>query len=143
MADGGWRMAEGVELKRSRRYYFRRVASAFDVNNVAVEASGKHWDADLRILQAMAGGEGEMLLVHWRSDNDFALDIADDAAREHVRAGERIVIVDRVEPVVVEAEHRDLATVRQCAYAGVGNDVVEPADRNPVAVCRRWLVAGG
>src|SRR6185436_4967920 len=72
-----------------------------------------------------------MLLVDGRGNDELALDVADDAARKHVRPRERIEIVDGVEAVVVEAEHRDLPAVDERTYAGVRDDVGEAADRCP------------
>ena len=68
-----------------------------------------------------------MLLVDRRGDDQLALQVADDAAREHVGAREGIAVPDRID-LFFNPENRDLLTRDQSADAGVRHDVLEPAD---------------
>src|SRR5437868_10414339 len=80
------------------------------------------------VLEAAPAHEAEVLLVDRRGDDQLAVEIADDAAREHVRARERIAVADGEDAVVVEAEYGDLLALHQGAHAAVRHDVFETAD---------------
>jgi hypothetical protein len=63
-----------------------------------------------------------VLLVDRRGDHQLALHVADDAAREDVRARERVAVADGVD-LVVDAEDGDLLAGDEGAYAGVVEDL--------------------
>src|SRR6185503_488796 len=68
-----------------------------------------------------------MLLVDRRGDDQLAVEVADDAARQHVRAGKGIAISDGINSLVNQ-KNRHLLATDQRADSGVGHDVVEAAD---------------
>jgi hypothetical protein len=65
--------------------------------------------------------------------------------RERTFARENgILVVQGVNPVVVQPEHGDLAPADERAHARVGDDVVQPADGNPLThIEARGLYIGG
>src|SRR4051794_23812654 len=77
-----------------------------------------------RHLPSSVIDQTEVLLVNRRGDDDLALHIADNAAREHVRTAHRIVIVDGVY-LLATAKHRDLSVVDQGAHTGLGKNILE------------------
>src|SRR4051812_38107797 len=81
--------------------------SRLDEDEALLYARGIYRDRDILVLEAPAGQEAEMLLVDRRGDDGLALEIADDAARENVRAGEGIAVADR-KHVPQDPEDRDL-----------------------------------
>src|SRR5881394_2203940 len=85
-------------------------------------------DAHRWILEAAPRQKAEMLFVDRRGDDQLAVQIADDAAREHVRARERVAVADGENAIVVEAEHGDLLPLDKGAHAAVRHDVFETAD---------------
>src|SRR5207244_4272100 len=105
------------------------------------------------VIQALAGAQVEALLEDGRGDLGDAGAIADDAARDHERARERVVVADRIDPLVVplavaDTDDRDLDAPDQRGDAGVGRYVVDPADLDPGEggrdrVGRRGLFDGG
>src|SRR5262245_1003600 len=68
-----------------------------------------------------------MLLVDRRGDYQLAVEVADDAARKHVRTGERVAISDCID-FLAYAENGDLLSADQHGHPGVGNNLVESAD---------------
>src|SRR5687767_11460949 len=79
-----------------------------DHNHAFLHASRKHRDAHAGVLQALTGRQAEVLLVDRGGDDQLALEVPYDAARQHVRARERVVVADRVDAVVIQPEDRDL-----------------------------------
>jgi len=106
-----------------------------DVTALDARAVDRH--ARRLVLDASSRDKAEVLLVDRRCDDELALQVAHDSAREHVRARVRVVVVDRVDAVVLEAEHRDLAVAHQRAYPGVGDDVVQAANGDPAVTTLR------
>src|SRR4051812_17211231 len=74
-------------------------------------------DAHRRVLDAAPGEKAEMLLVDRRGDDQLAVEVADDAAREHVRAGERVAIADGMD-FLINAKQSNLFSVDQGGDAG-------------------------
>src|SRR5262249_40924158 len=76
----------------------RRAALApgerLDQDEALLDPRGIDRDAHRAVLQAAAGEQVEVLLVDRRGDDRLALQVADDAAREHVRARERVAVGD-------------------------------------------------
>src|SRR5262245_49990845 len=77
-----------------------------------------------------------MLFVDRRGDDQLAVEVADDAAREHVCPREGIAIADCVD-FLIDPENGNLLSPDQRGYAGVGNDVVQPADLHAGIGCPR------
>src|SRR5437868_2065967 len=90
----------------------------------AVDPCAVDRDAHRRILDATPAEQAEVLLVDRRGHDELAIDVADDAAREHVRAREGIAIADGEEALVIQPEDCYLLAVHQRAYAAVGHDGV-------------------
>ncbi len=84
-------------------------------------------DRLIRIFEATAGDQAEVMLVDRRGHDQLALHVADDAARQHVGVAVRIVVVERVDGIA-DAEDRDLPAVDQRATPASGKNVVELAD---------------
>ena len=89
-----------------------------------------------RLVEALAGGEVEDLLVHRRGDGvAIALPCThapDDAPGHHVGVAERVAVPDGVhESPVVEQEQRDRVRPDQCRDAALGDQLVERADAGP------------
>src|SRR5262245_13057062 len=82
-----------------------------DDDVLAIEADRVDRHAHRGILDAAAGEKAEMLLVDGRSDDDLAIEVAHDAAGEHVRTRKRIAIADRMEAAVAQPEHGDLLAI--------------------------------
>ncbi len=105
----------------------RRHATALDPHAAVEHAAVPGAQRDRLVLDAAARLQAEMLLVDRRGDDQLVLEIPDDAAREHVRAAERIEVLQREERVA-DAEDRDLLVIDQRADAGAVQDVVHVAD---------------
>src|SRR5712691_6455983 len=104
------------------------LTARFDQNKALFNSRGVDRNPHRAVLDAAARYQAEMLLVDRRGDDQLALDVADDSARDDIGAGEGIVVADGVDAVVVQPEERDLLAAHERAHAGIGHDVVEPAD---------------
>ena len=71
-------------------------------------------------FKALAGAKVEVVLVQRRGDDDVLAKVPGQATRQHAGAGAWIDVVDGVEVAITDAEHRDVAPLDQCAYAGAG-----------------------
>ncbi len=80
------------------------------------------------VLDAASGEQAEMLLVDGRSDDQLALQVADDAARQDVRARDRVVVAYRMDAVVGQPEDGHLLAIHERGHARVGDDVLKRAD---------------
>src|SRR6185503_14169521 len=99
------------------------------------------------ILDAAPGAQAVVVLVERRGDDALALHIADDSAGQDVRIARRVEVVER-EDRVAATEDRYLTPVQQRADSGVGEDLLQLAERAPahpsapVRVRRSARVAG-
>src|SRR4029453_16125519 len=80
--------------------------------------------------EAATSDQAEVMLVDRRSNDQLALHVADDAAREHVRRAVRIEVVERVD-LLTDAEDRELPSVDQRRDAGIRQQLVQLADMLP------------
>src|SRR5262245_1422897 len=64
-------------------------------------------NAHLAVFDAAAAAQAEVLLVDRRGDDQLAFEVADDAAREDVRARERIEVAYGMD-LLLDPEHRHL-----------------------------------
>ena len=71
----------------------RRASSPRSRPSATRAGSGAHGLSG--VFEAAAGRQAEVLLVDGRGDDQLALQVADDAARQHVGAAVRIVVVER------------------------------------------------
>ena len=78
-----------------------------------------------RAVEAPAVGRSNTCLYMGEATVGSLAAGADDAARDHVRVAERVVLLDREHAVVGEAEERDLLAVDQRRGAALGREVVE------------------
>src|SRR4026209_1566534 len=66
--------------------------SRLDAHEAVLDVRGVDRDLYRRVFDAASRYEAEMLLVDRRGDDQLAAEIADDAARQDVCTGERVVV---------------------------------------------------
>ena len=98
-------------------------------------------DVEGRILDAAPAGQREVMLVDRRRDHALALQVADQAARQHIGAARRIEVVERVD-APVNLEQRDLPPADERGHAGAFDEVLERADVVPACVAHAATSAG-
>ncbi len=123
-ADRGEDAAADAAVAAGRR----DLAPGLDPHETVLDPRGIHRDAHRDVFEAAAGGKAEVLLVDRRGDDQLALQIAHDPARDDVGAREGIEIAYRVNGVVIQPEDRNLLASHQRAHAGVRHDIRELAD---------------
>src|SRR6185369_5159375 len=102
----------------------------------AVERGAVDRNAHRGVLDAAPRHKAEMLLVDRGGDDQLAVQVADDAARKHVRPGERIAIPDCID-FLINSKNGNLLAADQRGHAGVGNDIREAANLHAGIGCPR------
>ena len=81
---------------------------------------------DRVVLQALPGVETEVLLVDRGRDDEFSLDVANDAARQHGCVAERVHGVDREHLIPLRyPKNRHLGIAHERPDARVGDNGIE------------------
>ena len=90
-------------------------------------------DVEGRIFDAAPAGQREVILVDRRRDHALALQVAGQAARQHVGAARRIEVVERVDPPV-NLEQRELPPADERGHAGALDEILERAHVMPARI---------
>src|SRR5690606_9063352 len=102
------------------------------LHGVAVQPRRPDPQLLLRIFQALAVIEPEMLLVERGGHHALALEGTDDAAADDVGAGLGVAVLDGVDLVTGQVEQGHLGAVQPGDHAGVGDQVVAAAQGAPL-----------